>query len=542
MKTTKKIFAAFLAVMMIALMIPFTASAATAADSYTVTLDSSYTVTTEKGQETKYRDGFTVSIYKVASLDTETGKYTLVDGWSDEVKTALESKTSDNGVNSAALLAKLNKDYNRKTAVDTWTINSSARTKNLTVYKEPDAEKGELGFGVYFIAWTGYPDNATVASFNNTVVSLPYYGIVGDDGAAKDWIGINTINLGTKVNTGEPNITKEFVNRNDVFTDTDGKNSVTEFTGENNTIGFKLTGSVTGTNDVPSTSYKITDTYTNGLTVNFDDNFKVALVKIDNNQVVNEIELQKGADKDYTIATGTTADNKKVFTVELTDNALNKDTDFDKETTETQNFYSFTNVVVTYNGYLNDNAVNVKTINDVELKYSQRADKYENTVPGDEVHLYSFSLDVVKVDANNTSTKLNGAGFTLYTDSACTPTSVATNGAEQVTSGTEVVNNKEVAKGLATFTGLKAGTYYLKETTAPTGYNINSTVYEINIATDGKVTSKGTTVTQIEVPDTPLVTPKTGGMGTMMFTIGGAALIACAGVLFLIVRKKKSAK
>lgn len=515
MKTTKKIFAAFLAVMMIALMIPFTASAAVA-DSYTVTLDSSYTVTTDKGTETKYRDGFTVSIYKVASLDTETGAYTPVTGWSTDVQTALNSKKDANGINSANLLAELNKDYNNgKTPVDTWTIGEGTRTKDLTVYKTP--EGNQLGFGVYFIAWTGYPADATVASFNNTVISLPYYGIVGDDGTAKNWIGIEKINLGTKVNTGEPTVTKEFASNTGVFTDTDGKDSVTEFTGSAHTIGFKLTGSVTGTNDVPSTSYKITDTYTEGLTVNTDS------ITVTLTGGAKDITLTK--DVDYTVTPGS-----RQFTVLLTDDALKTDTDFDDETEDIQNFYSFTNVVVTYDGYLNSKAVDVKTVNDVELKYSQRADKVENTVPGDEVHLYSFSLDVVKVDATNDTTKLNGAGFTLYTDNACN--TVATNGDEVVT-GTD---------GTATFSGLKAGTYYLKETTAPAGYNINSTVYKIVISETGAVTSNGTTVTQVEVGDTPLVTPKTGGVGTMMFTIGGAALIACAGVLFLIVRKKKSAK
>lgn len=513
MKTTKKIFAAFLAVMMIALMIPFTASAA-AADSYTVTLDSSYTVTTDKGTETKYRDGFTVSIYKVASLDTETGAYTPVTGWSTDVQTALNSKKDANGINSANLLAELNKDYNGKTPVDTWTISSSARTKDLTVYKTPTGN--QLGFGVYFIAWTGYPADATVASFNNTVISLPYYGIVGDDGTAKNWIGIEQIHLGTKVNTGEPTVTKEFASNTGVFTDTDGKDSVTEFTGSAHTIGFKLTGSVTGTNDVPSTSYKITDTYTEGLTVNTN---RIAVTLTGG---AKDITLTK--DVDYTLVTGS-----GLFTVLLTDDALKTDTDFDDETEDIQNFYSFTNVVVTYDGYLNSKAVDVKTVNDVELKYSQRADKAENTVPGDEVHLYSFSLDVVKVDANYTSTKLGGATFQLSSE----------DGSYVVT---QTTSSEEATLGVATFSGLKAGTYKLQETAAPAGYNINSTEYTIVISETGAVTSNNKTVTQVEVGDTPLVTPKTGGVGTMMFTIGGAALIACAGVLFLIVRKKKSAK
>lgn len=58
MKTSKKIFAAFLAVMMIALMIPFSASAA---ESY------SYSIIGKEGYE--------FSVYKIADVDTTTFAY-----------------------------------------------------------------------------------------------------------------------------------------------------------------------------------------------------------------------------------------------------------------------------------------------------------------------------------------------------------------------------------------------------------------------------------------------------------------------------------
>lgn len=63
MKTTKKIFAAVLAVMMIALMIPFSASAATS-DAYNAFI--------------KGKNGFTVNVYKVAKINTTTGEYTEI--------------------------------------------------------------------------------------------------------------------------------------------------------------------------------------------------------------------------------------------------------------------------------------------------------------------------------------------------------------------------------------------------------------------------------------------------------------------------------
>lgn len=68
MKTTKKIFAAVLAVMMIALMIPFSASAATD-DAYNAFI--------------KGKNGFTVNVYKVATINTTTGEYTDIKGGVD---------------------------------------------------------------------------------------------------------------------------------------------------------------------------------------------------------------------------------------------------------------------------------------------------------------------------------------------------------------------------------------------------------------------------------------------------------------------------
>ena len=36
--------------------------------------------------------------------------------------------------------------------------------------------------------------------------------------------------------------------------------------------------------------------------------------------------------------------------------------------------------------------------------------------------------------------------------------------------------------------------------------------------------------------------PATGGNGTMIFTIVGASLIACAGILFIILKKRAASK
>lgn len=119
------------------------------------------------------------------------------------------------------------------------------------------------------------------------------------------------------------------------------------------------------------------------------------------------------------------------------------------------------------------------------------------------------------------------------------------------------------ADGIARFAGLGAGTYYIKETSAPNPYilleepikvvvkmNKPSSVNEgkgkatfsYDVSGDG-VKDNTTTNTNGKVSFTVenkkgFVLPTTGGMGTYLFTIGGALLILAAVVLILRSRKK----
>lgn len=462
MKTTKKILAALLVVMMLAMMIPFSASAAT---SY------SYDITG--------KTGYTFTAYKVADVDTTTGAYSNYA--SEEVKTALTTATTT-GVNTANLLTACN-----ALSADTLATLSSqaiAFTDNSTKTITVDA-------GVYYIKVTGTPAGTDVKSVTNSVFALPYY-----NGSA--WVNTVSVNAGSKIIDGTATVVKS-------FTDADkaSKTSISEFIGKD--VNFTLTGSVVGSTTEKATAYTFVDSMSEGL------EFKS----------ITSVTLTGGtaADKtlsasEYIYTAGTTNND---FTVALADSVLADDA-----------FYSYSNVVVKYVATVDTDAVigGEGNPNKVDLKYT---DSYgvESTINGNEVKVYTYNVEVLKVDGNNEATALEGAGFTLYTDSACT--TVATNGAE-ITTG---------ADGKATFTGLKAGTYYLKETTAPAGYNINSTVFTITVSEDGSGSTNG--VYSQTVKDYPLDTPNTGGTGTMMFTIGGALLIACAGVLFLVVRRKKTA-
>lgn len=472
MKTTKKIIAAILAVMMLALMIPMTASAA---DTYSYTINTPSTV------------GYTFSIYKIADLNTTTGEYSNAKSTDvlDALKTGdeVDLLTAANALDATALV----------TAVDSFT--NTASEQHINTVSEA---------GVYYVKVTGTPAGVNVKSVTNSVFSLPYY----NEGA---WVNNVTVEAATKINDGTPTVTKEFT-RATTFEDADHKTSTSEFIGSD--VQFTLTGSVVGSTTEKAKAYKFVDTMSAGLT------FKE----------INSVKLTGGTggttEKDLTTTdytyTKTGADDNS-FKIELSNALLSS-----------EEFYSYSNVVVTYTATLNANAVigGEGNPNKVDLVYTNSYD-VESKIEAPEVRVYTAQIQVVKVDAANTTTKLSDAGFTLYTDAACN--TEATNGSEQKTD----------SNGTVTFKGLKGSadgtTYYLKETTAPSGYNINSTVFEIEVFDNGTVSGTGVINNEIQVPDSKLVAPNTGGMGTAVFTICGASLVVLGGVLMLITLKKKKA-
>ena len=99
--------------------------------------------------------------------------------------------------------------------------------------------------------------------------------------------------------------------------------------------------------------------------------------------------------------------------------------------------------------------------------------------------------------------------------------------------------------------GLDDGTYVLKETKVPAGYNkmadltftitAEHTFEEITLLDAGAMEENAATgvIEDIIVNNSGTVLPETGAMGTMWLIFGGAMLVIIAGV-FMITRKKMS--
>ena len=235
-------------------------------------------------------------------------------------------------------------------------------------------------------------------------------------------------------------------------------------------------------------------------------------------------------------------------------------------------------IIVEYTATLNQNAVVGLNGNPnvVYLEYSNKPDQSgsgdtDNTgkTPEDKVIVFTYELDTTKVDGANNEEKLSGAQFKLHNadnkwaivnnDGKVTGWADTEEGGSALTSDTN---------GLFKVIGLDDGTYYLKETKAPEGYNLlkeeiavvitatttngqtwtdgqaSSALTNLAVTADGKAGTgdKDTGKASITVANNKGSTlPETGGIGTTIFYVLGGMLVVCA-VVLMVSKKRMSAE
>ena len=164
-----------------------------------------------------------------------------------------------------------------------------------------------------------------------------------------------------------------------------------------------------------------------------------------------------------------------------------------------------------------------------------------------------FPMSFKKVDSTNNAKVLEGAVFSLYKDEDC----------EQIVEFYKDENMQQAttsfttdSNGTFTAYGLKAGTYYLKEVSAPSAYYLIDHPLKVTMDLQGKITvdekdkdtirvlienSNATDI--IEVKDSPVYyLPNSGGIGTHIFTMLGTAFIALAVTLYIVKRRDEEVK
>lgn len=492
MKTTKKIFAAVLAVMMIALMIPFSASAV---ESYSATYKLAVDAT-----DTDKVGNYTFSFFKIADLNLTTGEYTSTinnTALEDAVKGTYSDAKSQQIITACDNLYKTDKAA-FGTAATTISFSSTVTEDTATV-TDP---------GLYYVYCTSKP--AKVTGVQSSLASLPYF-----DGAEYVSVDQTEHNLAEKVSTSSVTVDKK---------------ADKTYVGDNNkTVTYTLTASTAGSIDNQLKTYAIVDTMDEGLT--FNENSVV--VKYDG--AVDALTL----DTDYSIEKNYTYTGKNGEATTATFAVV-----FKSATLASEKFYDAENVVVTYTADLNEKAkLNTPIRNTDGLVYGNDSDT--NFEPGKtSPDVFTYGMKVVKVNGNDTTQKLADAEFQIFTDAeAKTPLTV--DGKKVVAKTDATGEAKFVLEGTTTTFKFDATqTYYAKEIAAPTGYNLNSSVFTVSIDKSKEYTFVGNIADgdNVAVANYPVTVPKTGGMGTMMFYVGGAALIACAGVLLFVLKRKKAAK
>ena len=215
-------------------------------------------------------------------------------------------------------------------------------------------------------------------------------------------------------------------------------------------------------------------------------------------------------------------------------------------------------ITVTYTAHLNENAtVNTEggsnttdNKNSVFLQYSNnpRIDTSLDQTPTSEVRVYTYQLNNTKYrDEVNENNKLEGAGFKLYSDAECNNEVGLYQEGEfyypiKDATGKKAVEMISGENGQFNVKGLDAGTYYLKETITPAGYDtcgVTPVTIKADHSGNDHVNLEGSNLTNdiVNIKAGGITLPSTGGIGTTIFYVVGGGLMVAA--IVLLVTKKR---
>ena len=237
--------------------------------------------------------------------------------------------------------------------------------------------------------------------------------------------------------------------------------------------------------------------------------------------------------------------------------------------------FALKSIEVTYTGTINKNAI----LRPGDPGYPENADPLENKAyvgqnnnpydsesyepTEDKEKVYTYAINVAKVSEDG-KTLLPGAEFQLLREDKKTVMGFVKLGeghyrlakADEAVADvlTElVVGSAGDNEGKLQLEGLTTGTYYLKETKAPDGYEILKDLIEVKIVDDnedgivdnaGDKTDKSANtniVYKTVVNRKPPIMPITGGMGTVLFSVVGIILVVGGVILITTYLKRKRA-
>lgn len=498
--------------------------------------------------------------------------------------TTVDGVTTYDPVKVAEALAKAENDSTtakKVAAVLAVAANVDARygvtaTMNATWY---DAEGNEVAAD----AEGAKPD---VTDYTITGLTAGYYGVSdqGSDLANKDDAFtsvilrvVNSVTVQPKSET--PSVTKKVWDDKDT---TDAEDAVAGWYDSadhdiNEVFDFKLEATIPADNDrVDYDEYALIFNDTMSAGISFDYT-KSIVVSYDQTEV--SLGTFDAEAKTFTTEQGVVVDsasNPMTVTIENVRNFI--------ETPDGNGGYTTTNitkaitVTVIYAAHLNENAyVNTTSgettnKNTVNLQYSNNPyvkGDYGKT-PDTTVYVYTYGIDVNKTfSADPSLTDL--PEFTLYKDSADDENNKVGDAVEVVATAHYTVNGADATQEeyeaadedaravtytyAANFEGLDAGTYVLKETKTPKGFNTADNVTVVITATHtveavdlSASTVKGDAIGVTGALGVDILNqkgstlPSTGGMGTtILYVVGGLVVLAAAIGMAIAMRRRNAA-
>lgn len=380
-----------------------------------------------------------------------------------------------------------------------------------------------------------------------------YVFTVTKDGMIKVGDADPVANATINVNNEKPNMTKEVQDRATKAWKHDTDYNVGDM------VPYKITI------DVPSNITKLQELTLTDTPKNLEDNLNSVEVKC------GDVTLKK--DTNYTIGPDTA--NGEGFKITFK--------------TSTMGDYAGKKIVVTYNAKLLDSAdtTTVENPNTAKLEYSNQIlpdtdDRSNPNKPGepgkdaikDTATVYTFKLSINKRANSKTGDPLAGVKFDLYkevskgTTGAASAEDVKNTGLDGKKTWMKIATLTTKKDGTDEKSGLANGTYYLVETKTVGGYNLLKAPVEVKLDIVYTTTTKKeyvteengvktlvkneiekTTFTENGAKSTGIHTetiinkkgfelPITGGMGTVLFSIAGFALMAGAAFVLLKGRRK----
>lgn len=304
------------------------------------------------------------------------------------------------------------------------------------------------------------------------------------------------------------------------------------------TLTFTLTSTIPDMSEYTSYDFIFHDRLSSGLT------FQKGSVEV----YVDNQKLENTDNGDFTVTEPTGEDGGEL-TVAMNDFKNRQQANAGKE------------IKVVYKATLNKNAVTDDVTdavtNEAYLEYSNDPSTGGKGQTGnDKVYVYDFEFTINKTDGTN---PLGGATFTLKDNAqpanninliqvqAGDDTNPAIYRVAEAGESSTTTNVVTPESGKVIIRGLEAGTYKLTETDAPDGYNkvegditvtITATYNEDGTLASWKVNEDGTNHEVEVVNHAGALLPGTGGMGTVIFTVVGVAIVVCGAVWY--VRRSKA--